>query len=179
MGATGDAERTERLKTALERNMKAIKLRPSIGRGTAVTKVRIRDGCTADVEDGGWKLVADAPKNDGGNGEGPDSGVFGRAALGTCLAIGYAEWAAVLGVPLDSIEVEVHADYDASGMFGIDTSKKPGWRAVRYIVRVESTAPESDVQKLIDHADSLSPLLDDFARPLPITRELHITGPVP
>jgi uncharacterized OsmC-like protein len=172
-----DPERVAKLKTALDRNIKAIGLRPAIGRGTAVTKVRIRDGCTADIEDGGWKLTADEGKNDGGNGEGPDPGVFGRAALGSCLAIGYAEWAAVLGVPIESIEVEVHADYDAAAMFGLDKSKKPGWGAVRYVVRVESSASESEVRKLIDHADSLSPLLDDFSRPLSITRELHIAAP--
>jgi hypothetical protein len=91
--------------------------------------------------------------------------------------MGYAQWAAVLGVPIDSIEVEVHADYDASAMFGFDKSKPPGWGAMRYVVRVESSAPEPDVQRVLDHADSLSPLLDDFARALPVTRELHITAP--
>ena len=105
-----DPQAIERTKAALERNMKALQLRPSVGRGTAVTKVRIRDGCTAEIEDGGWKLIADESVKDGGNGEGPDPGVYGRAALGSCLAMGYAQWAAVLGVPIDSIDVEVHAD---------------------------------------------------------------------
>ena len=172
-----DSEHVEQLRTAIERHIKAIELRPSIGRGTAVTKVRIRDGCTADIEDGGWKLIADESVKDGGNGEGPDPGVYGRAALGSCLAMGYAQWAAHLGVPLDSIEVEVHADYDASAMFGLDKSQPPGWGAMRYIVRVESSAPEADVQRVLDHADTLSPLLDDFARALPVTREFHITAP--
>ena len=172
-----DPQAIERTRAALERNMKALQLRPSVGRGTAVTKVRIRDGCTAEIEDGGWKLIADESVKDGGNGEGPDPGVYGRAALGSCLAMCYAQWAALQGVPIDSIEVEVHADYDASAMFGFDKSTPPGWGAMRYIVRVESSAPESDVQRVLDHADSLSPLLDDFARALPVTREVRITAP--
>ena len=172
-----DLEAIEKMRTALERNMKAVELRPSVGRGTAVTRVRIRDGCTAEIEDGPWKLIADESVKDGGNGEGPDPGVYGRAALGTCLAMGYAQWAALLGVSLDSIEVEVHADYDASAMFGIDKSKPPGWGALGYVVRIASAAPEADVQRVLDHADSLSPLLDDFARALPVSRELHITTP--
>ena len=170
-------EKIEALKTALERNIRAVEQRPSVGQGTAVTKVSIRDGCTAEIEDGGWKLIADESVKDGGNGEGPDPGVFGRAALGSCLAMGYAQWAAVLGVPFDKIEVEVHADYDASAMFGLDRSKPPGWGAMRYIVRVESSAPEAEVMRVIEHADTLSPLLDDFARALPVSRELHITTP--
>jgi len=172
-----DPKAVEHLKTALERNLKALELRPSVGRGTAVTTVRVRDGCTADIEDGGWKLIADESVKDGGGGAGPDPGVFGRAALGTCLAIGYAQWAAKFGVPLDGIEVEVHADYDAAAMFGLDDSRPPGWGAVRYIVRIESSAPAAEVQRVIDYADKHSPLLDDFARPLTITRELHIGAP--
>jgi uncharacterized OsmC-like protein len=172
-----DPKAVERLKTALERNLKALELRPSVGRGTAVTTVRVRDGCTADVEDGGWKLIADESVKDGGGGEGPDPGVFGRAALGTCLAIGYAQWAAKFGVALDAIEVEVQTDYDAASMFGLDDARPPGWGAVRYVVRIESPAPEADVQRVIDYADQHSPLLDDFARPLIITRELHIGAP--
>jgi uncharacterized OsmC-like protein len=172
-----DRQKIELMKTALERNMKALEARPAIGRGTAVTKVKIRDACTAEIEDGGWKLVADEPVKDGGNGEGPDPGVFGRAALGSCLAIGYAQWAAHLGVPLDSIEVEVHTDYDGNAIFGLDRTKPPGWGAVRYVVRIESSAPEDDIQRVLDYADEISPLLDDFSRALDITREVHITAP--
>ncbi len=167
----------ERIKTAFERNQKAIRLRPSIGQGTAVTKVRVRDGLTCDVEDGGWKLVGDEGKNDGGNGEGPDPGVFGRTALGTCLAIGYMWTAAKEGVPITSLEVEVQADYDARGMYGIDDSVPPGWTAMRYIVTVESEAPESEVMRVLDEGDRYSSLLYSFREPIPIEREVRITAP--
>ena len=170
-------DQVEKLGTAVQRNVKAIKLRPSVGQGTAITKVRIRDAVTAEIEDGGWKLIVDEGVRDGGNGEGPDPGVFGRAALGSCLAMGYAMWSSVLGVAFENIEVDVEADYDARGMFGVDESISPGWGAVRYVVRIESSAPEADVQRVVEYADKLSPLLDDFRRPLPVTRELHITTP--
>lgn len=167
----------ERIKTAFERNQKAISLRPSVGQGTAVTKVRVRDGLTCDIEDGPWRLVADDSKNEGGNAEGPDPGVYGRAALGTCLAIGYALWAANLGVSLSNVEVEVHADYDARGMYGVDESVSPGWTGLRYVVTVESAAPEADVRRVLDAADAHSPLLDDFGRALAVGREVRITAP--
>ena len=77
------------IKTIQERNIKALKLRPSIGQGTATTTVRVRSGVTCDIEDGGWKLVADEMPGDGGAGLGPDPGVLGRAGLGSCLAMGY------------------------------------------------------------------------------------------
>ncbi len=165
------------LKTAIERNIKALTLRPSMGRGTAITTVTLRDGVTADIEDGGWKLVADESTGDGGAGLGPDPGVFTRAGLGSCLAIGYAMWAAKLGVPLDSVEVTVETDYDAAGMYGIDRSVSPGWGAVRFAAKISSPAPEEDVRKLIDFADRHSSVLDIIRRAVPVTGEHLISAP--
>jgi len=166
----------ETIKRAFERNAKAVSLRPSVGQGTATTKVTVRDGLTCDIEDGEWKLVADEPEGEGGGNAGPDPGVFGRAALGSCLAIAYSLWAAKLDVPLSKVEVEVHSDYDARGMFGIDNIS-PGWTGLRYSVHIESDAPEADVRTVIDEADAHSPLLDDFRKPYDITREVTITQP--
>ena len=106
------------LKTAIERSIKALKARPTIGRGTAATTVKVRSGVTCEIEDGPWKLIADEMPGDGGAGLGPDPGVLGRAALGSCLAMGYVMWASQMDIVLDSVEVTVEADYDANGMFG-------------------------------------------------------------
>jgi len=164
------------LKTTMERNIKALALRPAIGRGTATTKVRIRSGLTCDIDDGAWKLIADEPPSNGGAGLGPDPGVLVRAGLGSCLAIGYAQWAAVLGLTLEDVEVTVETDYDARGMYGIDAAMAPGWGAVRYRIAIASSAPEAQVRELAELADRRSPILDDLRRSVPIARELHI-GP--
>jgi uncharacterized OsmC-like protein len=167
----------QRIKEAFERNQKAIRLRPSIGQGTAVTKARVRDGLTIDVEDGGWKMIVDEGVKDGGGGEGPDPGVFGRMALASCLSIGYMMVAATDGVDIKALEVEVQADYDAQGMYEIDDSVPPGWSAMRYIVTVESDAPEADVMRVLDKGDRYSSLLYSFRNPIPIEREVRITQP--
>src|SRR5438067_10948322 len=98
-------DRTEQLKHTFERNAKALALRPSAGQGTAVTRVRLREGLTCDVEDGGWKLTVDMSAKSGGDGRGPDPGVYGRTALGSCLAIGYALWGAKAGIVFSRLEV--------------------------------------------------------------------------
>jgi uncharacterized OsmC-like protein len=157
--------------------VEALKLDPSIGRGTATTTVRVRDGFTCDIVDGPWKLVADEMPGDGGNGLGPDSGVLGRAALGSCLAIGYVGWAAMLDVSLTSVEVVVEADYDAAAMLGLDDATPPGWGAMRYRVAIESPAAAERVRELVEKADGYSSLLDGFRRALPIERTLAITTP--
>jgi len=170
------AEKANDIKSVIERHQKALKLRPSIGQGTATTTVRIRSGLPADIEDGQWKLVADESPGDGGNGLGPDPGVFTRAALGSCLAVGYVMWAAAVDVPLDSVEVSVEADYDATGMYGIDENVAPGWVAVRYTTKIASPAPEQRVRELIDYADTHSSVLDIIRRAIPVSGEVKISA---
>lgn len=164
-----------RIRTALERNARALSLRPSVGQGTAVTRVRLVEGLRCEVEEGPWKLTVDMPEKSGGTNAGPNPGTYGRASLGSCLAAGYAMWAARLGVPLTRLEVEVHADYDVRGELGVSDEVDPGYSRVRYVVTIESEAPESEVRRLLDTADRYSPYLDVWKRALPLEREVRLT----
>lgn len=161
------------IKEAFERNRKAVKLRPQKGKGTAVTKVRLFDGTTCEVQHKHWTFKVDIGKAEGGNDAGPGPGILERGALGSCLAIAYSQHAAVMGIPLDRVEVEVESDFDARGMFGID-DRPPGFEKLRYKVYIESPATEEEVQKVIDKADKQSPVLDDFKRAIPVEREVMI-----
>jgi uncharacterized OsmC-like protein len=165
----------QHIKSAFERNKKALSRRPSIGQKTAVTKVRVREGLTCEVEDGPWKITADMSEKSGGYAAGPDPGVLGRSALGSCLAMGYVIWAAKLGVAISGVEVEVQADMDVRGRY--DLADVPmGYSEVRCVVKVDSDAPESDL-RVLDEADAHSPYFEVFSQPVLIRRELHMSAP--
>lgn len=163
------------IKIALERNVKAVSLRPSVGQGTAVTRVRLGHDLTCVIEEGTWTLTAGMTEKYGGDGSAPNPGVLGRAALGSCLAIGYAMWAARLGVPIESLEVTIHADYDVRGELGVAPDVRPGYGRIRYVVAVTSDAPEADVTHVLDTADRHSSWLDNIAHPVALEREVHLT----
>jgi uncharacterized OsmC-like protein len=155
---------SEDLREILERNVKAVSIRPSIGQGTATTRVHLKPGLECEIEEGTWKLTAGVGEKSGGTNAGPNPGILGRGALGSCLAIGYAMWAARLGVPIASLDVEVEADYDRRGELGVSDDVPPGYTQVRYRVTVTSPAPEEDVRRMIDTADKYSPYRDVYAR---------------
>jgi len=159
--------------TSFERNRRAVSLRPTVGQGTAVTRVTLREDLACDIRDGAWELTAGMGSKSGGTGEGPDPGVLGRGALGSCLAVGYALWAAKAGLPLTSLEVEVRADYDVRGEYGLD-DVAPGYEQIRYVVTVESDAPEDEVRRVLDEADAYSPYLHLFRNPQDVRRDLRI-----
>ena len=165
----------DQLGELLERNAKAVALRPSLGQKTARTKVRLKPGLECELTEGPWKLTIGMGEKSGGTNAGPNPGVLGRGALASCLAMGYAMWAARLGVRLDSLEVEVEADYDTRGELGVSTEVPPGYTQVRYIVTVASPAPEADVRRVLDTADTFSPYRDVYARANDVRREVRIT----
>ena len=135
-------EGSDTIRAALERNAKAVAVRPSVGQGTAVTKARLQPGLACEIEEGPWRFTVGMTEKYGGTNAGPNPGVYGRAALASCLAINYAMWAARLEVSIDALEVEVQADYDMRGELAV-SDDPPGYVEVRYVVSLESTAPEA------------------------------------
>ncbi len=166
-------ETHNKIKTAIERSIRALTLKPSLGLGTGISRTRIIDGLTCEITEGDWKYKADMPQSVGGNAAGPTPGVYGRAALGSCLAIGYMLHAAKMNVPIEALEVEVQADYDDGALFGT-SSRAPGYLQVRYTVSIESEASETEILHLLDEADRHSPYLDVFSRGQECVRQVHL-----
>ncbi len=170
-------EPQEPIRIALERNVKVISARPSVGQGTAVTRVTLRPGLACEVEDGPWKFAVGMTEKYGGVNNGPNPGVYGRAALGSCLAIGYSMWAARMGVPIRSLSIEVQAVYDVRGELGVSDDIRPGYERMHYIVSVETEAPDAAVHAWLEKAERHSSWLDDIRNPVPVSRELRLTRP--
>ena len=78
---------TEKIKNAFERVVKAFTAKPSLGLGTRKSTARLVNGLTCEITEGEWKLSADMAEAAGGNASAPTPGVYGRAALASCLAI--------------------------------------------------------------------------------------------
>jgi uncharacterized OsmC-like protein len=165
----------EFIKDKFERGVRAMEKSDRMGRGTAVTKATIVDGLRCEVRDGEWTLAADMPDKAGGGNAAPNPGVYGRTALATCVAIGYSMWAARRGVALTRLEVEVQADYDARGEYGV-TDDPAGYLELRYVVTAESEAPEEDVRRVLDEADAHSAYVNVFREPQDVRRLLTLNG---
>ena len=161
------------IKEAFERNQKAVVKRPSLAKSTATTKVRLYDGTTCEVEHKHWKFKVDIGKTEGGNDAGPGPGILERGALGSCLAIAYSQQAAVQGISIHRIEVDLESDFDARPTHHL-SDDPPGFKRLKYHVYIESSESESKIRQLIEEADQHSPVLDDFRRAIPVERELMI-----
>jgi uncharacterized OsmC-like protein len=135
------------------------------------------DGLRCTSEEGTWRFETDLPETLGGDGSGPSPGVLGRAALGSCVAMGYQLRAARLGVELTSVTVEIEADSDVAGMLSPEASARPGYGEVRYHVSVTSSAAEASILRVLDEGDALSPYRDVFSAKTAMKRTVSIELP--
>jgi uncharacterized OsmC-like protein len=169
---------SEKISAAFTRMVQILKRRSAFGLGTAVSRTTVTDGLTCMVREGDWSFTVDMSEEVGGNAAGPTPGVYGRAALGSCLAIGYMMRAGALGIPIQSLSVEIQADFDDGALFGTSPDTvRPGYSEVRYIVSLETAAETSQVMELLDEAERHSPYLDVFTSPQVCIRQVNISRP--
>lgn len=166
----------QQIREIAERNVKVLSLKSERGHLRGVTSARIEEGLRCVIEDGPWKFSADMPAKAGGEETAPTPGALGRGALASCYAMSIVAWAARRQIPIESVQVEVQADFDARGELGMDDSIPPGYQEVRYVISVDSPAPADEVAELIEVADRYSPYVDVFARGQSMKRVVRLNG---
>src|SRR3990172_9426217 len=114
-------------------------------------------------------ILTDDPDVLGGVDGGPTAVETLLAALAGCVTSGIASNAAMFGVPIDSLDLELEAEADFRGLLGHDKSVRSGFSDIRYTVTIQSPAPEDKVRKCKETIDRKSPVRDTIANPVNIT----------
>ena len=158
---------TNAIRAKFKRNARAVAIVPESVHRTAVTEVRLDEGLRCEIEEGPWKIIADMSERWGGGSAGPNPGVLGRGALGSCLAMNIVTWAAVEEIEVRSIRIQVEADYDARGI-SRPQDFAPGYEQVRLQVLIESPAAEAEVRRLMTFVEQATAYIDTFRRPMDV-----------
>ena len=108
----------------------------------------------------------------GGAARGPRPGEVVLMALASCQEHTYRVHAALLGIPLEDIRVELEGLVDGRGFLG-DESVAPGFSEVRGTVTIKSGASQDELDRLQEAVDRHCPVLDDLRRPVPVTLRLR------
>jgi len=162
-----------KIKEHILRARTAMEKKPSIGKGDKSSITTLQKDLICVTEEGPWTIKCDMPEAVGGTETAPHAGTLLRAALGTCLATGYAMWAAQLDVPVENIQVTVTVTYDDGAALGANDNPA-GFSKVKYHVGITSNAIEEDILRVLDTADAHSTLLDVFTRDQNCVREISL-----
>jgi uncharacterized OsmC-like protein len=168
----------DRIGQALAHLDSALARRPGFGRSTATSTTILRDGLRCVTTEREHEIETDLPTALGGDGSAPTPSALLRAALGSCLAMGYRLRAARHGVALRAVEVVVETDSDIAGLLDPRSAAPAGFVDVRYRVRIESSAPRAQLDAIVDEADASSPVLDTLERANRVHRSVTVVDGV-
>lgn len=126
-----------------------------------------------------FSLLADEPEMLCGTNTAANPVEMILQAYGACLTIGYAMNAAVRGIRLDDIRIELEGDIDLPGFLGLEPPESlhmdrlPGYKTIRATVHIKADADRETLQKLHEHVMSTSPVGVTLARPVKIEAHLE------
>ena len=98
---------------------------------------------------------------------------FAGAAF--CLITQIARFAPLYDVPLEEVQADVRAEFNAADKFVTDNSNG-AFEQVTYTITVRSSAPPEHVRLLIEHAERACHATQSLRQPVPVSLEVHLNG---
>jgi uncharacterized OsmC-like protein len=95
------------------------------------------------------------------------------AGLGSCLVMSFVYHAKQRGFHVDELALRLEAEIDLRGFLGLSPQVRAGYQIVRLAAQVKCDAPGQALEKLWEHVQKISPVLDIIRNPVPVTIELQ------
>lgn len=116
-------------------------------------------------------IHSDEPPALGGTDSAPNPVEQLLAALGHCLAVGYAANASARGIELRDLRLDVEGDLDLHTFLGLRDGNA-GFGDIRVNVHLDADAPDDAIAELHEKVTSTSPVGHTFTRAVPVTIDL-------
>jgi uncharacterized OsmC-like protein len=127
-----------------------------------------------------FSLTADEPEMLCGTNTAANPVEMVLQAYGACLSIGYAMNAAVRGIRLDDIRIDLEGEIDLPGFLGLEPPEKlhmdklPGFKTITAKVKIKADADTKTLQDLHKHVVATSPVGLTLSRPVDVKAELEV-----
>ena len=96
------------------------------------------------------------------------------AATNACMMVGYSAVAALMGITLTKLELEITGDIDLRGFLGVDPNTAPGYELLHYDVRISGDGTREQFRQLHETVQRTSPNYHNMSRPIEVTCDLVI-----
>ena len=116
-------------------------------------------------------LPSDEPATLGGSDSAPNPVEQVLAALGNCLAVGYAANASVEGIRIQDLRIELEGTIDLRTFLGL-AEGNAGFEGITVGVAIDSDAGEEQLARLHERVVGTSPVGHTLSRPVPVRVEL-------
>ncbi len=135
-------------KQALLGLIDAVRSNPEAGKTVWKAATKWHGGFRSEAQIRDFSIVMDEPTALGGTNTAPNMVEVVLGAYGCCLTTGYAANAALRGIKLEDIQIELEGDLDLNGFFGLKDPAQccPGYTNVRATVTL--TAPNATAEQI-------------------------------
>lgn len=117
-------------------------------------------------------LHSDEPTGLGGDDTAPNPVEQLLAALGNCLAVGYAANATAAGISVTDLEIDLEGDLDLKTFLGLHDEGHAGYHAIRASVRIDSDADADQIAELHRKVVGTSPVGHTLSRAIDVAIDL-------
>jgi uncharacterized OsmC-like protein len=121
-----------------------------------------------------FTIDADEPFELFGRNTAPNPQELFMAAVNACLTERYVAGAARRGITLEHVRVESAGALDLRGLFGLDATVRPGFEAIRYVVRIKGFATVEQLQELHEAVMRTSANVFNVTRPVKVVARLVV-----
>lgn len=121
-----------------------------------------------------FTLTVDEPDELCGTSTHPNPQQYLMAAMNACMMVGYVAVASLMGVELESVEIESDGQIDLRGFFGLDSAVKPGYDEIHYTVRIRGQGTPEQFRQIHETVMATSPNRYNIANPIRLTADLEI-----
>ncbi len=171
--------------TALRQAIAAITDDPAAGQTTWKVTSRWQGGTRSDHQVDGFEIGGqmvdrrfqihiDEPCELCGTNQFANPQEYLMAATNACMLVGYASVAAVMGVTLTKLELEMTGDIDLRGFLDIDRTVPPGYERMHYTVRVAGDGTPEQFRKMHEVVQRTSPNYYNISHPIELTSDLVV-----
>ncbi|MEJ2183074.1 MAG: OsmC family protein [Nitrospirota bacterium] len=127
-----------------------------------------------------FSLLADEPEMLCGSNQASNPVEMVLQAYGACLTIGYAMNAAVRGINMEEIKIDLEGEIDLPGFLGLTPpeelhmEKLPGFKSITSTVKIKAQADPGALRELHEQVMATSPVGTTLARPVTLRSTLEV-----
>ncbi len=121
-----------------------------------------------------FSLLGDEPRELSGTDAAPGAGEELMHALATCLIATTNANAALQGVELSRLEVDLESDFDLHGLFALDPEVRPGVQAMRARIKIAGDADEETLRQIARRGFESSPVAETLRNGIVVRPQINV-----